>query len=442
MLKSRKKAFSYVELLFGMVMVAVIFSASIPLITKKAASQPALPGTYMCFAAYDNDTQMFRLYETMRRGNNNFSALADVTEDGCNFYKQKNIRTYNVTLIGGGGASNRATETEVSLGQSGQRLSIPNTSLAGVWDTNNRLNIRMCRNNWLKNPVIPYEKEFDYCVGGGGIAHRDSTLGSTGQDEETYTNLLGAYHDVLYEARTNIDTVTYVGLGNGVLDADDVAILNLLSNSAAKDEIINGVNEYLNLAENQRTTARKEDLFEVAKTLRGRILNNNYNAAGNHGGMGGYSRFVLYDTNPLECTDGFGNCVADGGLGGGYLVNNVVSVPNVAEGVENNAMLNNIQVAIEAGLNDDGILLSQLGNAGQYFITESEQDVSIATVPEATCVAWENQAQTALRLGRRATAQNIMQRFNNARCGQTERRVVKTVGDSFVANGGAIVISW
>ena len=95
----KKKAFSYIELLFGMVIVVVIFSASLPFITKKSQSQPALPGTFMCFSAYDEDYGGFRLFQTMQRGSENFTELEDVTGvGGCTFYKQKNI--YLVYLYG------------------------------------------------------------------------------------------------------------------------------------------------------------------------------------------------------------------------------------------------------------------------------------------------------------------------------------------------------
>ena len=493
MLKSSKKAFSYIELIFGMVMVSIIFSLSIPIVVKKADSQPALSGTFMCFSAYDNDTETFRLYETMRRGNGNFSELVDVTETGCNFYKQKNIRTYNVTLIGGGGASNKATDTAVSVGQAGQRISIPNTTLAGVWDKNNRLNIRMCKNGGLKDAVIPYESEFEHCVGTGGAAHRDETLGSTGQDEETYTNLLGAYHDVLYESRTNVDTIAYVGLGNGILDVDDVAILGSLTNGTAKTQIINGVNGYLNLPENNRTIAKREDLFKVAKTLRGQILNNGYSVVGNHGGMGGYSRFVLYDTNPLDCIDGFGNCVARGGLGGGYSANAVNIAPKPEEGAEKNTMLAEIRAIIANGTSDIGPLMSQLGVAGpqcgseevvvpgETIIVQDEVETIVpgavvtvrnSTVSETTCNQYLNNLNASIRrrnksmgvdrAGAAAAVNNWRAKYNNACCDCTKQvqipdtvkitskdREVKLpdtvafqVTDSPVANGGAIVISW
>ena len=163
-----------------------------------------------------------------------------------------------------------------------------------------------------------------------------------------------------------------------------------------KQRIINGINDYLALSEASRTVSKKEDLFELAKSLRTRLSNNNYVAAGNHGGSGGYSRFVLYDTHPMDCDDGFGNCVADGGLGGGYAANNVVSVPNVAEGVENNTMLVNIETAVESETSDDGVLMPVLGGAGGYVVEEE-------VVPGG---------------------------------------IIRRVGDSFVGNGGAIVISW
>lgn len=359
----KKKAFSYIELLFGMVIVVIIFSASMPFVTRKSASQPALPGAFACFTAFDNDLGQWRLFQTMKRGDGNFSELQDVTTTGCVFYKQKNINSYNVSVIGGGGAASKANPS-VSLGMDGQIISIPNTNLVGVWDENNALTIRACRNAGLKRAIIPYEKEFDYCVGQGGVAHRQTGVGSNGSDERVYSELLGVYQDMLYESRTNVDTVNYVGLGNGALDDDDYDTLNYLTNGTNKNNIRNAVAHYLSLNDAQKhSISEKEDLFEATKRLRTLISNNNYTATGSHGGMGGYTRFVLYDKHPLDCLNGFGDCVARGGVGGGF--DGTTLTPVVLGDGELNNMLENINSRIKTGVNDVATLSAYMGEAGK-----------------------------------------------------------------------------
>ena len=368
-----KNAFSYIELLFGMVIVVIIFSASIPFITKKSLSQPAIPGTFICFSAYDSSDNSFKLYQTMRRGDGNFSELDEVSENGCNFYKQKNIARYNVTLIGGGGAARATSGGSSILGQNGSEININNTTLAGVWDENNILNIRSCRNVGLITPAKSYVKEHEHCIGNGGASHRNWSRGGIGSDELIYTELLGVYHDLLYTARSNIDTVNYVGLGNGALDADDaVTLFARLSQAAAHNDTRNrlfaGINRYLELSPAEKaSTAEKDNLFELARALRNLLQGNAYNGAGSHGAAGGYTRFVLYDTHPLDCVDGFGNCVADGGVGGGFPGSNSVVAVGALDasmvGV-NNDMLDEIEALISDGTNDDALIKAYLGLRG------------------------------------------------------------------------------
>ncbi len=468
----KKKAFSYIELLFGMVIVVVIFSASVPFITKKSQSQPAFPGTFMCFSAYDDDFGGFRLFQTMQRGTENFTELADVTDvGGCVFYKQKNINSYNVTVVGGGGAANKLIDNRVTLGEDGQTIQIPNTTLAGVWDENNALTVRHCRNSGLKNAVMPYEREHDYCVGMGGVAHRQANLGSTQQDEQTYTELLGVYHDVLYEARTNIDTVSYVGLGNGVLDADDLNALNILTNSTNKTNVIDGVRRYLNLNPAAKTSvSEKEKLFVVAKTLRNLILNNSYTSNGNHGGQGGYSRFVVYDKHPLDCLNGFGDCVAAGGVGGGFDGTAAITA-NHDNGEAINSMLADMQTRIEEGVTDRTVLqngMGQAGNHGTLVENEIPRNTIVRELTTPECINKQAEVTTAYNeylnhildgcyfslsrgfvcsgniSGKYFAAYQAKSNEYESMCKYEEHIVDYEYipGDSPVANGGAIIISW
>ncbi len=378
----KKKAFSYIELLFGMVIVVIIFTASIPFVTRKSLSQPALPGAFACFTAFDNDLNQWRLFQTMKRGDGNFSELQDVTTTGCVFYKQKNINSYNVSVIGGGGAANlnrSASSRQFAVGLDGQTISIPNTNLAGVWDENNALTIRACRSAGLKRAVIPYEKEYDYCVGTGGVAHRSVSVGSSGTDEAVYTELLGVYQDMLYESRTNIDTVNYVGLGNGALDDDDYETLNYLTGGTNKNNIRNAVERYLSMNAAQRQSiSAKEDLFDATKNLRTLISNNNYTATGNHGGMGGYSRFILYDKHPLDCVNGFGDCVAKGGVGGGFDGTSYSAV-TVGSGASNNNMQEDIENLISTGISDVAALSGYMGQAGEHGILGERRQLGRST---------------------------------------------------------------
>lgn len=468
----KKKAFSYIELLFGMVIVVVIFSASVPFITKKSQSQPALPGAFACFSAYDDNFGDFRLFQTMQRGTENFTELIDVTDvGGCVFYQQKNTNNYNVTIIGGGGAANKLVNDRVTLGEDGQTIQIPNTTLAGVWDENNALVVRHCRNSGLKNAVVPYEKEHDYCVGKGGASHRRLNLGSTEQDEQTYTELLGVYHDLLYEAKTNIDTVTYVGLGNGVLDEDDLNALNILNNSADKTNIINGIDRYLGLGVAARASvAEKERLFELAKRLRALISNNSYTATGNHGGQGGYSRFVIYDKHPLECLNGFGDCVARGGIGGGFDGTNVITAnPDNGEAV--NSMLADIRASITEGVADKTVLQNNIGHAGRHgslVVREIPRETIVRELNTPECVKKQSEITSAyneyinhlfddcsfsLSKGFVCSG-NLSNKYYDSYQAKVneyesmckyEERIVDyeyAPGDSPVANGGAIIISW
>ena len=88
-----KTAFSYLELLFGMVIVVTIFLSAIPFLTKRTNTASQSVGTYVCFAACANNNcaDGFHLYESISRNNGAFSAPVDVTASGCTFYKQKNV---------------------------------------------------------------------------------------------------------------------------------------------------------------------------------------------------------------------------------------------------------------------------------------------------------------------------------------------------------------
>ena len=219
------------------------------------------------------------------------------------------------------------------------------------------------------NPVIPYQKEYDYCVGAGGFSHRASNRGYFDVDEEIYSELLGVYHDLLYTARTNIDTINYVGLGDGLLDDADIDTLASLTDNANKTSVINTIDNYLSLSFSDRmAVSEKEKLFRAAKVLRALIASNSYSAAGKDGGLGGYSRFVLYDTHPLDCVDGFGNCVADGGLGAGFSGLDRAVLP--AEG-NSNTMLSEIRNELSSGTSNLDVIFSRVGRRGKTSNTSN-----------------------------------------------------------------------
>lgn len=331
-----KKAFSYVELLFGMLIVVAIFCASVPFITRKTSTGTPVSGTYVCYAIYNTNRinastapwRDYQLYETIRRGDGNFATPNAVDE--CVFYKQKNVRSYSITLIGGGGGGNVANNNSGTLvtglpGNNGERVTIQST-LAGVWDENGLLTISKCRNSELFNIRIPYEEEFKHCVGEGGELPWASGSGGIERSETAiYYRLLGAYHDMVYEARSNIGDGDALYAGRGHIDGLGASVANiaathetLLNAQYAPDHAINNAFEqYFRAKLSERVDNHARELLrESANILRtnlNRLVYNDRTTNDSEGANGGYSRFVIYDNTSASCPNG--NCIARGGAG-------------------------------------------------------------------------------------------------------------------------------
>ena len=339
MLKN-KKAFSYIELLFGMVIVVIIFTASVPFITRKSQTQATVPGEYVCFNACVDG--QWRLYQTISRNNEAFSAPEEVST--CQFYKQKNVNSYNVTLYGGGGSSSMTKSGMAAKGKNGDIISFSAT-LAGVWDENNRLVIRQCRKAGLFDQRGSlYDEEYSHCVGRGGFVRANEAVGSVGKNEINYQKLLGVYHDLAYNAKTNIDTVVYAGFGDGYLADDDKKDIEKLNDTTDRAEILTLINNMSNL-------------HRASELLKDMLANERYDTSGNTGAKGEYTRFVLYDVHPLACNDGFGNCIARGGEGG-------TSLSKISGGVDNSS--STMQTDIADAIGKKEAFTKYLGAAGKH----------------------------------------------------------------------------
>jgi len=330
--KEKFKAFSYVELLFGMMIVCLIFISAVPFLTRKANTANASTGEFQCYAAF-NGTE-YRLFERLKRGNGAFSAPVDVTENGCKFFRPKNVNTYSLQIIGGGGGGSRAVtggdsfaSSWISLGkngQDGQRISVQ-TSLGGVWDENGVLTIHKCRNAGEDVPQTdPYREEYPYCVGDGGLA-RDaingaSRAGGIGKREMEYYNLLGVYHDLLFNSKTNVNTIMYAGRGNGSVSADD-DLAKVRQALGETHSVYINLNNYLSSGGADVQSLRNAT-GQLLTVLRSWTMKN----TASEGGAGAYSRFVLKDFSDERCVRG--NCLAKGGDGAtGNEIFNCSSMP-------------------------------------------------------------------------------------------------------------------
>lgn len=334
-MKIKFKAFSYVELLFGMVIIAFIFIASVPFLTRKANTGNATTGEFQCYTAFDSTRNEYRLYERLKRNGGDFSEPVDVTENGCKFFRPKNVNTYTLQVIGGGGGGSVTFLTpyyshysgayytalvyqysNVQIGENGedgQQIEVQ-TSLGGVWDENGVLVIRKCQNAGEDVPQSdPYREEFRYCVGDGGMVKNSivgiGKVGGSSVKEMEYWNLLGVYHDVLFNSRTNVNAVQYAGRGDGTISvADDLVKVRAVLGEAHS--------VYINL--NRYLTSGLTDiqaLREAVGQLKTVITRWSFAPQTQpfSGGAGGYSRFVLKDEN-MTCPQG--NCLARGGSGG------------------------------------------------------------------------------------------------------------------------------
>ena len=326
----KKTAFSYLELLFGMVIVVSIFLASVPFVTHRITVPTSVSGEYVCFTAYNNSTVggtgSFRLYESIKRAGGAYSTPVDVTDVGCTFFKQKNVKQYTVTVIGGGGAGNvpENVNDAGSRGGNGERITVT-TSLAGTWDDAGILTINKCKKSDVFINTNPYEEEFKHCVGSGGESYRTKGAGAAvGQKINFYDQLVSVYHDLAYELRENVEEVVYAGKGNGLLEATDNNVLNNFMNntyirSCSSDtnctSIYTLIRNYVSATGATKATY-KQNLKdrEIAMWLNRILINNVLNVSGNsEGAQGGYSRFVIYDNTSLSCPNG--NCIVRGGAG-------------------------------------------------------------------------------------------------------------------------------
>lgn len=320
-MKIKFKAFSYIELLFGMTIVCLIFISAVPFLTRKAATGNATSGEFQCYTAFNGSE--YRLYERLKRGDNEFSAPIDVTENGCKFFRPKNVNTYTLQVIGGGGGGSAAKRTGVGSysnvilekavdGESGQNITVQ-TSLGGVWDENGVLTIHKCQNAGEDVPQSdPYREEYYYCVGDGGVT-RDAVsgigkVGGHGVKEMEYWSLLGVYHDLLFNSKTNANSILYAGRGNGSVSADD-DLAKVRSSLGEDHSVYINLNNYLNSNSTDIQSLREAagQLLTVIKTWK-------FKTTDSEGGAGGYSRFVLKDVSDVNCVRG--NCLAKGGDGG------------------------------------------------------------------------------------------------------------------------------
>ncbi len=98
----KKKAFSYLELIFAMIIIVVLMFMTLPLITRSAKKQSLnVFGEYRC---YIKGNQFF---EQSRFNNDNLSEPKQV--NSCIFSRPTGATAFKITLIGGGGAGNLQT---------------------------------------------------------------------------------------------------------------------------------------------------------------------------------------------------------------------------------------------------------------------------------------------------------------------------------------------
>lgn len=317
-----KTAFSYLELLFGMVIVVTIFLSAIPFLTKRTNTASQSVGTYVCFAACANNNcaDGFHLYESISRNNGAFAAPVDVTASGCTFYKQKNVQSYNIEVIGGGGAGSvpaDSTIPQANSGGNGQRIQVAST-LSGAFDANGVLTINRCEKTGAFPFQVPYQEELRHCVGGGGqiVEPSGAIRGFGGQSSRNltdYENLLSFYHDIAFESRTNIGDLFYAGRGDGVFTRDDLtAVEGLAYWDEVNVPIFAGAAQYLNNPGDDNRPMLRESALFLSQRLNGYAFDEDWNF--NKAADGEYSRFVVLDNSTFDCPNG--NCVARGGAGG------------------------------------------------------------------------------------------------------------------------------
>ena len=122
-------------------------------------------------------------------------------------------------------------------------------------------------------------------------------------------------YDILFNSKTNVNSIQYAGRGNGTVTSDDdlTKVRRILGESHS---VYINLNNYL-----KSGSTDIQSLRNAAGQLLTVIKSWSFKTTDSEGGAGGYSRFVLKDYSDIDCING--NCLAKGGDGatGNTLVN-------------------------------------------------------------------------------------------------------------------------
>ena len=373
---SRKPAFSYLELVFSMVIVVIVLSLSLPLLTRRSkAPTNSTYGEFRCYTAYNAETNSYDLLEQYRYNSDTLSAPKKVNT--CQFSRPSNVIAYSITLSGGGGGGSKTlfeTEDNEHLeknivsqssdfqthtfsggtvnnvgngfnlgsfvkysyisgsylytytfktlsfyvngfqwfttypalkniigqgGKSGETVTFKST-LAGVWNSSNKLEITMCDNS-------PDADNETACVGAGGLHGQGTELAN-------YYSVLAIAQDAKYLLTKKTG---YTTSGDSAIDINDISVLQqLLSATEDTDEtnylnaMISAIQSYISTS----STAYLTTLHTNAVNYLNYILTKNITAKSD-GYDGVYTHFFVADA-PASVYCKSGNCILKGGVGG------------------------------------------------------------------------------------------------------------------------------
>lgn len=364
MTRNFKHGFSYIELVFAMVIVVILLAVSAPFMTRKNLSSTGSGyGEYQCWAVYD-ETDGWVLYEKSRYNTAVYDNPNGKKVLQCRFMKPINVDSYEVTLVSGGGGGSMpyyvddvydgihnllknkdvyseprnlssntcgteyTTYNEVDVkyyleivpgsgGESGNVTTF-NSTLHGAFDDDNEIKVNLCDtevpttydSNSYKTRIA---NNNNFCVGKGGdgaiatespLSNIEPKIKFTPLND--YYRLLSFYDDWMYVNKKGESSVPYFGTGD------------INYRKGTDNEILNS---YFN--QDERKSIDQSKLESKLKEL----VRNPQSPTNIHtstGFNGGYTHFSIKgETNSIldneYCYSG--NCVVKGGKGG--VTNNI-----------------------------------------------------------------------------------------------------------------------